>query len=148
MCPDHNPLLIPLPTLTPTQMATIPLDWVCLREMTLTGYIQLPGNSAGTLFLREEDAEGTIPAVYERLSEMIDRLTPKIIEGKDSRFIFRLFILHHGEQTMDRDEMTPIYSSTTRLAPDNPKRSVVIRRDYDEDFAGCIVNGGCRRCRG
>lgn len=124
-----------------------PVQWVCHVDLNLTCYIQLPENSAGALFLQEDDIEGTVPPAYQSLSEKIERLTPKILGGQNARFIFRLFILHHGGRIIDREAMTPVYSSTTRLAPDDPERSIVIKRDYDEDFAGCIVNGGCRRCR-
>lgn len=115
--------------------------------MFLTCYIQLPEGSAGEFFSKAEDREGTIPPGYEALSEMIDQYTPKMLAREDARFVFRLFILHHGNRIINREEMTPIYSSTTRLDRNDPERSVVIQREVDEDFAGCFVNGGCRRCR-
>jgi hypothetical protein len=134
-------------TETRDQMAMHPSYCRCRKELSLTCYIQLPEHSAGAFFSQAEDWQGIIPPGYEALSEMIDRHTPEMLSGEDARFVFRLFILHHGDRMIDRDEMTPIYSSTTRLDRTDPKRSVVIKRDFDEDFAGCIVNGGCRRCR-
>jgi hypothetical protein len=59
---------------------------------------------------------------------------------------FRLFVLRHDGAFADRADMQPIYSTT--CAVDASGTPVVIKRDYDEDFAGCVVNGGCRRCRG
>jgi hypothetical protein len=115
--------------------------------VTLDTYVQLPAHTPGPFFLGEADATDSIPPGYEDLSRMIDRVTPHVLRGTESQFVFRLFFLQHGSTIVDRAEMKPIYSSTTRLSRDDPAKAFAISRFYDEDFAMCIKNGRCGRCR-
>lgn len=110
-------------------------------------FIQLRASDTGAFFITESDPNPAHSG-FEALYKMAESLTRDILTGPDARLVFRVFILQHRNTYVDRSDRSPIYSSTTRLAGDGSKTALIMKRDYDEDFAKCVVSGGCQRCRG
>lgn len=110
-------------------------------------YVQLPEIVPGAFFSSPTDALRSLPPGFADLSSMVESLAVDVLKNSSARLTFRLFILRHDTEYIEREGMKPIYSTTCTVAEkDDVRRAVVLSREWDEDFANCIKNGGCRRC--
>jgi hypothetical protein len=130
------------------QRSMLPKKMVFGGKIELDCYLQLPEANIPTFFSNASDPIRSAHPGFEALSNMLEALTGDVLKGPDARFAFRVFILRHGNAYTDRADMKPIYSSTTRRSGNEFKSVVVMKRDYDEEFAACVANGGCQRCQG
>jgi hypothetical protein len=113
----------------------------------MDSYVQLPEIAAGAFFAAEDAPDGPMPSGFVELSKMVERLTTETLADSADRFTFRLYILQHGTKYEAREDMEPIYSTTCSVTEeDGTKTAVVMDREWDEDFADCVKNGGCNRC--
>lgn len=92
-----------------------------------------------------------MPPAYEELSDLVESTAIASLLDAKSTLVLRLFIVGHGDVWQDRSDMIPLYSSTVGITAatihTKKPKVLVIKRDFDEDFARCVVNNGCGRCR-
>ena len=135
------------------------------HNVTYDCYVQFDELQRGSFLY---DQVRACPVGYQPLDAKMIRWASKYLQSPTSRFDFRLFVLGHGETIEDRADMIPIYTATysrqrKRLdgsavqAADSEDDSHVARvkcrfarlveRTIDEDFARCVLNNGCWRCK-
>lgn len=133
--------------------------------VTYDAYVQFTDLQDGSFLY---DRIRPCPAGYPALDKKMVKWASKSLQNPDSRFTLRLFALGHGEAVGDRADMVPIYMATygrqTRprgsgradgADPDDgsdgemvdARNARLVDRIIDEDFARCILNKGCVRCR-
>jgi hypothetical protein len=133
--------------------------------VTYDCYVQFTDLQAGSFLY---DRIRPCPAGYPALDKKMAKWASKSLQNSDSPFTLRLFVLGHGEPVGDRADMVPIYKATygrktrprgsTRadaVDPDegsdgdmlDPRNARLVDRTIDEDFARCILNNGCGRCK-
>lgn len=93
------------------------------------------------------DEPRQLPSGYTEITEILDDFAQQRLwtGSRSSTTTFRLFILGHGSCTLDRAEMTPIFSTTYAIG--STHKPIVMDRTIDMNFAKCWLNGGCDRCR-
>lgn len=118
------------------------------QSIELCSYVQLPEVTAGQYFWATGNATTLLPVGYENLSDMVESLAVDKLKNAHSRVTFRLFFLQHGTLSFDRESMEPIFQTTCGLRQGKfPPTAMVFDRDIDEDFAMCVANNDCGRCR-
>lgn len=117
------------------------------ESIVIDYFIQLFHVEAGPLFATGPD---DYPPGYKRLSTIVDRIAEQHLDKKspNSRVTFRFFVIRHTEWQF-RSEMKPVYQTVVEFeAGSHRKRTLnVLERTVDHDFAMCVVNSGCSRCR-
>lgn len=128
-------------------------------------YVQFDELHRGTFLY---DRVRACPVGYQPLDAKMIRWASKWLQSPASRFDFRLFVLRHGETIADREDMVPIYTATyarqrkhfgetaTHDANLEDQWDVkgdwriarLVERTIDEDFARCVFNNRCSRCKG
>jgi hypothetical protein len=111
-------------------------------------YTRFAGANEGSLFYRPAY---TLPDAYIGSFKHIEDASLKYLKDSRSRFVFRLFVVGHGEDEDEpyRSDMVPVYSATCGMQAMYPtmRAALVFQRFIDEDFASCRMNKGCKRCR-
>lgn len=89
------------------------------------------------------------PGGYAGLDTLVQSYAARYLMDPTSTFHFSLTFLRHGVRTeIDLDDGEPIYRTTCSIQHINGQPAAqVLERVVDDDFVGCIANGGCARCR-
>lgn len=136
-------------------------------NVTYDCYVQYADLQQGSFLY---DCVRPCPGGYPSLDRKMIRWASKYLQDLESRFTLRLFVLGHGEVVGERGNMMPIYTATygrqrrrgrgssMKLAPNGEEESdgdtavsveaQLVERTIDEDFARCVLNKGCSRCKG
>lgn len=87
-------------------------------------------------------SDDALPSGYTLLSREIENIAKDLLKDERARFVFRLFILGHGDEDQEREDMVPIYSTTCAVQGTSPstRTALVLQRTIDEDFAKCPLN--------
>lgn len=127
-------------------MSLIPETEQKFETINIDCYVRLAGINAGCFFY---ESAYVLPDAYTAIFKHVEDASIKYLKDGRSRFVFRLFVVGHGDKEQDRADMVPIYSATCGMQGMDPakRKTVVFQRFIDEDFASCRVNKGCKRCR-
>ncbi|KAJ9092557.1 hypothetical protein QFC21_006788 [Naganishia friedmannii] len=115
------------------------------QTVSIDCYVRLPETTAGYFFY---GTDGDSPPGYRKLSDLAETTAIASLVDSKSILTMRFFIVGHGNVWQDKADVVPLYVTTCGVdVVPTGRRAVVIKRDFDENFARCVVNNGCARCR-
>jgi hypothetical protein len=140
-----GPKLIPLHRHHQSIACTLPSHKM-YKSIVINCYRQLPAPPGFRCFY-DPASPDAFPPGYQALSDKTESIAKKHLSS-DGTLTYRLFILNHGGTFEDRADMKPVYRTTLGISGGgvNEGKVAVRERMVDEDFARCLVNGGCGRC--
>lgn len=138
---------LPQPTLTATaQEHSLPFpESHDFETVSLDLYYQPRPSATGLFYATEDD----FPAAYDILSEWADHAAKTWLQASTQKPIaevkVRLFVQHGA--FLVRDQMKPVFKTFKAKKYDGSVKTRELFID-DDDFARCVKNGGCSRCKG